>query len=317
MFASLSLSLLPFFLLPVVQAANTTNPLDVDPFTDAKNDPRNPLKYIPSKGLALTACAAYALVVLASVGWSFKHRARYMFTLMISGALYAIGLYFRTVFAKDPHNISKFIVMHMLIVLSPCGLIATVYMLLGRLALSLNADELLLIRASRITKVYVASDIITLIIQAGGGSMGIADSESMRNLGSKIFLVGMILQCISFISYLIVFGLFIHRMRTWRGPQWESRHKSPFSHWTALALSIAISCLGISIRTVYRTLEAGEGMHGPLATTESYYYILDCLPLWISTVVFVCTWPPIYLAIPEIAASESVLELNSSPYSKV
>ncbi|CUA71467.1 hypothetical protein RSOLAG22IIIB_09585 [Rhizoctonia solani] len=83
---------------------------------------------------------------------------------MISGALYALGLYFRTVFAKDPHNISKFIVMHMLVVLSPCGLIATVYMLLGRLALTLRADDLLLIRASRITKVYIVSDVGKYIV---------------------------------------------------------------------------------------------------------------------------------------------------------
>ncbi|CAE6356797.1 unnamed protein product [Rhizoctonia solani] len=101
------------------------------------------LRYIPSKGLAFTACAAYAIVV---------------------GALYALGLYFRTVFAKDPHNISKFIVMHMLVVLSPCGLIATVYMLLGRLALTLRADDLLLIRASRITKVYIVSDVGKYIV---------------------------------------------------------------------------------------------------------------------------------------------------------
>ncbi|CAE6434340.1 unnamed protein product [Rhizoctonia solani] len=284
---SLSLTILLSLLLPAVQAANTTSPLDVDPFTDAKNDPRNPLRYIPSKGLAFTACAAYGLVVLASIGWSFKYRARYMLTLMISGALYALGLYFRTVFAKDPHSISKFIMMHMLIVLSPCGLIATVYMLLGRLALTLGANDLLLINPSRITKIYV------------------------------IFLVGMILQCISFLSYLVVFSIFIHRMRTWRGPQWESRHKGPLRHWTALALSIGISCVGITIRTIYRTLEAGEGMNGALATTESYYYVLDCVPLWISSVVFVCTWPPFYLAGPVIASSESVLELNSSLYPKV
>ncbi|KAL5633670.1 hypothetical protein ACGC1H_005773 [Rhizoctonia solani] len=147
--------------------------------------------------------------------------------------------------------------------------------------------------------------------------MGISSSESTRNLGSKLFLIGMILQCISFISYLIVFGVFIQRVRTWRGPQWESRHKDPLRHWTALALSITISCVGISIRTIYRTLEAGEGMHGALATTESYFYILDCFPLWISTIVFVLTWPPVYLDVPKIVGSESVLELNPSPYSKV
>ncbi|KAF8732522.1 RTA1 like protein, partial [Rhizoctonia solani] len=99
MSTSLSLALLSFYLLPAVHAASTsvtTTPQKIDPFTDAKNDPRNPLRYIPSKELAWTASVAYFLVVLASIAWSFKYRARYMLTLMISGALYALGLYFRT-----------------------------------------------------------------------------------------------------------------------------------------------------------------------------------------------------------------------------
>lgn len=46
---------------------------------------------------------------------------------------------------------------------------------------------------------------------------------------------------------------------------------------------------------MYRTIELSEGYHGKLATTESYFYGLDTLPLFISIVIFVPFWPGRYI----------------------
>ena len=42
---------------------------------------------------------------------------------------------------------------------------------------------------------------------------------------------------------------------------------------------------------MYRTIELSEGYHGKLATTESYFYGLDTLPLFVAVVAFVPFWP--------------------------
>ncbi|KAG8705638.1 hypothetical protein FRC09_002836 [Ceratobasidium sp. 395] len=202
-----------------------------------------------------------------------------MITLIISAAIYAGGCYMRIVFAKDPHTLNKFIAMHSAIVLSPCGFIATVYMLLGRLARHLHADDLLLLRPSIITKVYMT--YVALLMQATGGGMGATNSQTTRDLGAKIFLAGFVAQCVSFVSYLVIFGLFVHRMRSWRAPQWDSRPNGQFLHWTTLMWAIAICCAMITIRTAYRTVEAAQGLEGYLAIHEPYFYALDCIPLWI------------------------------------
>ncbi|KAJ1305434.1 hypothetical protein OPQ81_000444 [Rhizoctonia solani] len=266
-----------------------------EPYINPKDDKRNPLRYIPNKPLAVISGLLYLAVPLVCLFWARKHWARYMLTIMIGGACYATGLFMRLPFGANPHELGLYIIMNMFTVLSPCAFIATVYMLLGRLALHLNADEFLLVKASIITKLFLTSDIVTLLIQATGGGMSVM--ENLSNLGKKIFLIGLIIQLISFVIYTGVFAIFLHRMKVNRPQEWIlPRNVSEFfSHWTALAGSLVVSCIGIFIRSVFRTVENSQGFDGYLATHEAYFYALDTLPLFIATVVFVVTWPPLYL----------------------
>ncbi|KAG9076849.1 hypothetical protein FS749_011326 [Ceratobasidium sp. UAMH 11750] len=156
-------------------------------------------------------------------------------------------------------------------------------------------------------------------MQATGGGMGAAQSQSTRDLGAKIFLIGFIAQCVSFVSYLLIFALFVHRMRIWRAPQWDSRPDGRFRHWTTLMWAIALCCAMITVRTAYRTVEAAQGLEGYLATHEPYFYLLDCIPLWIGIVAFVVVWPPNYLSLNNKPAprSDSQLELRTPLYTRV
>jgi hypothetical protein len=99
----------------VLAAGDETSPIEIDPFADPAHDPRNrsflshsshkngllinsfsAQKYIPNHTWALIATGCYGFVVVASLAWSLKYRARYMITLIISAAIYAGGLYMRT-----------------------------------------------------------------------------------------------------------------------------------------------------------------------------------------------------------------------------
>ncbi|KAJ1305433.1 hypothetical protein OPQ81_000443 [Rhizoctonia solani] len=274
---------------------------------------RNILGYIPNKPLAIISGLLYLAVPAICLFWARKRWARYMLTIMIGGVCYAIGLFMRLPFGSSPDKLGLYIVMNMFTVLSPCAFIATVYMLLGRLALHLNADEYLLIKARVITKLFLTSDIVTLLVQAAGG--GMSAMESLNQLGKKIFLVGLIVQLISFVLYMGVFAVFLHRMKVNRPEECTlPRNASEFfTHWTALAGSLVVSCIGIFVRSVFRTIENSQGYHGYLATHEVYFYALDTLPLFIATVVFVVTWPPLYLTRYGRAASvDTAVEMGAS-----
>lgn len=165
-------------------------------------------------------------------------------------------------------------------------------------------------------------EIVTFLIQGGGGGLGAARDDNMRNIGSKvrlckwyeyanlttavlqIFLVGLILQLISFLIFIYVFVVFCYRLHKHRRHEWDSRPQGLMGHWLAVIISMAISCVFIvvranstqiptyeldldylsQVRSVYRTIENGETQKGPLATQEAYFYLLDCLPIWFAIV---------------------------------
>jgi hypothetical protein len=48
----------------------------------------------------------------------------------------------------------------------------------------------------------------------------------------------------------------------------------------------------MQVRSIFRLIEYAQGHDGPLKTTETWFYLLDALPLWISMTLFCIIWPP-------------------------
>lgn len=276
-------------LLLCVVAQNSTEP-------EAHERVGGHLGYIPNTGAAVIFFLLYGLVAAHGSWLMYHYRGRYMTALVICGYIYALGLILRIAYGKNYTSLGLYVFLNMCTVLSPCGFIATVYILLGRLSRHLHAEEYLLIKPNVITKLYVSSDVITLLVQATGGAMAGSDDVDKAKLAGKIFLVGLILQLISFASYMMVFALFIYRMKSERVVQWNDTRTKPLRwHWKGIVWAVAISCLGITIRCIYRTVEGGQGFDGYLLTHEAYFYILDCLPLLFAIIVYNFVWPPAIL----------------------
>ncbi|KAF4575418.1 hypothetical protein EYR36_006777 [Pleurotus pulmonarius] len=182
----------------------------------------------------------------------------------------------------------------MFVLLSPCAFIASTYALLGHLATYLDSGDLLpLVSPRRITLAFVASDVITFLIQAGGGGLLASSRESKTiDLGNNMFLVGLILQLISFIIFSLIFVWFLIRVYIRRPDIWTfDSHKSWTNDWRALSAAMAVTCIGILIRSVFRTAEKAEGFGGPLSTSETMFYALDTLPLFVAVAILVPFWP--------------------------
>jgi len=100
---------------------------------------------------------------------------------MIVGEIaYGLGFVLRVELHSDPDSSGFFIAEYLLIVLAPCSFIATLYMLLNRISGLLQCLQYLWIRPTRITTLFVTSDVITFLIQAGGGSFSVATSDPSK-----------------------------------------------------------------------------------------------------------------------------------------
>lgn len=79
--------------------------------------------------------------------------------------VYALGVAIRFGLHLHPESLPLYIVQNLFVVLSPCGFIAGEYVLLGRLAIWLKADQHMLVPPRKITLVFVLSDVSTFFIQ--------------------------------------------------------------------------------------------------------------------------------------------------------
>jgi hypothetical protein len=61
--------------------------------------------------------------------------------------------------------------------------------------------------------------------------------------------------------------------------------------WFPLAWAFAVACVGIFVRSIFRTVENAQGFHGYLSVHEVYFWTLDALPLVIAIAVFIPYWP--------------------------
>jgi len=262
------------------------------PDIDPKDDPKNPLRYIASNTLTAVALAAVVLVAVCHAWNYWKLRGKCMLPMVIGDWTYALGFAVRFALHSNPDSETVYILFDLLIVLSPCAFIATEYMILGRLTRYLDCSKHLLIAPQKIARVFVISDVITFLIQAGGASLSTAKTLSAIRAGEHIFLAGLILQLISFCVFLGIYLRFLYLV--WRHePQlWNAdRSKVWYDDWRALAWALFLSSTAVFIRCTYRVIELSQGYRGRLSTTEAYFYALDTLPLCIAIAMYVPFWP--------------------------
>ncbi|KAA1466423.1 RTA1-domain-containing protein [Dentipellis sp. KUC8613] len=271
-----------------------------DPFADPKNDPYNPLHYITTNSLTLTGYLLFDVVANAHFLCMWRTRSWWMSVLVIGELTMSFGFIFRWPLHKYPDSIAWYIMQDLFIVLSPCAFIAADYMILGRLVRHLACEQhLRLVPPHRITRFFVISDIVTFLIQANGGSIAAHPTAITAKIGSYVMLVGLILQLLSFLVFTAIFGIFVYRVRKYEPQVWSrDSAKRWYSDWRTFTVVVAINCLGIIVRSVYRTVEMSEGFSGPLSTTEGYFYGLDTLPLFIAVVVYVPFWPGRFIPAP-------------------
>ncbi|KAF7314403.1 hypothetical protein MKEN_00913100 [Mycena kentingensis (nom. inval.)] len=304
LFLFMKSALPPLLILAALTAAVFAS--DDDPLVDA-NGQRIIGGYIPRKSLSYLGIAAFGISALIQWIYFFtvKPRKNFLLYLTIGMTTMAIGFALRILFINDPVVIGKYIATTLFILLSPCLFLATDYILLHELVLTFPREigqRALLIPDRLIVRIFVWSDVSTFLLQSAGGGLSASKNPDSANLGNKIAMVGVILQAVSFFLFSVVFGIFGWRVRkhfpkAWKpSPQYGNAPFNPFStkpvqDWRILFYAVCITCVGITIRSVFRAVEFAGGHDGPIQTTEAYFYFLDALPLWISMTLFCIIWP--------------------------
>ncbi|GAB7344710.1 hypothetical protein MBLNU457_3182t1 [Dothideomycetes sp. NU457] len=238
----------------------------------AKSDYAVLWHYTPSVAAAAIFTVLFAgLTCLHSVKLLQK-RTWFCIPLVIGGLFEIIGYACRVWSHYNLKSATPYAIQSTLILLAPILFAASVYMFLGRLIRAVDGESHALIRTKWLTKIFVCSDILCFLIQAGGGGYLVtAKTENQVATGEHMILAGLILQIVIFLFFVSVAVTFNLRMSSYP----TAIASSGRLEWQKLLYSLyAVSAL-ITVRNIVRTAEYAAGATGYLLGHEWTTYVFD------------------------------------------
>lgn len=177
-------------------------------------------------------------------------------------------------------KLMPFAAQNTMILLAPVLFAASIYMTLGRVIQTVDGAKHSIIRPSRLTKLFVTGDILSLVIQ--GSAAGLMIISRFAKVGQGIVVAGLVIQIIIFGIFCQTTLLFHRRMR--RNP--AARYIPAEVKWELiLRMLYGVSAL-IMTRSVFRVVEFIMGQDGFLLTREWPLYVFDSVPMLFVMLIF-------------------------------
>ncbi|KAI1208639.1 RTA1 like protein-domain-containing protein [Annulohypoxylon truncatum] len=258
--------------------------------------------YYPSFSAALAFAILFGLLTLAHLYQGIAYRKKFCWVIVMASFWETMAYLFRTVSTRYQSNTAIYLVFQIFILLSPLWVNAFCYMVLGRMIHFFTPSRQVFgIPAPNLAAAFVTFDFIAFCIQLAGGSMAGPTAPADEQLKAiHIYMGGVGLQqffIVVFVVFAVKFQLDMRDLRTFSSqqPSWRSG-------WRPLLFTLYASLTCITIRIIFRLVEFSSGSTGvsnPLLTNESYFYVLEAMPMLFAILSFNVIHPGIALVGPE------------------
>ncbi|KAH8707655.1 RTA1 like protein-domain-containing protein [Phaeosphaeriaceae sp. PMI808] len=277
-----------------------------------------PYRYHPSRTAAIIFLVIFGLTTITHFYQVCRRRTWYFVPLVIGGIFEVLGFFGRILSAKDLWAIGPYIMQSLLLLVAPALFAASIYIILGRVILLTDGEKHSVLRRQWLTKVFVTGDVLSFIVQGGGGGMQAAGTLELLHAGEKVIIVGLFIQLAFFGVFIVVAGLFHWRLvkanpkpssKGFRTSYTQSSadpaprrltasSSAPLSPnefnihdlpWKRHIYALYVASALIMVRSLFRVVEYVQGNNGYLLRHEVYLYIFDgslmfivmCLFNWI------------------------------------
>ncbi|KAJ5278890.1 hypothetical protein N7478_004262 [Penicillium angulare] len=237
--------------------------------------------YNPSTAAAVIFLVLFGISAVLHTYQLFRTRTWLMIPFLLGAYMETIGYIGRLLSAQQAPDFTKgpYIIQSLLILIAPAFLAASIYMLLGRIIRMIEAEKYALIRVSWMTKIFVAGDVLSFLMQASGAGLMVS-SSSGPSLGEKVIIGGLFVQIIFFGFFTI--SAVIFQTRVSRSPTGRSAELQKV--WTSHMATLYTTSILILVRSVVRVVEYIQGYDGFLMKHEVFIYVFDALPMLIAVV---------------------------------
>ncbi|ODV90245.1 hypothetical protein CANCADRAFT_24188 [Tortispora caseinolytica NRRL Y-17796] len=233
--------------------------------------------------------------------------------LVIGCALETTGYVARVVSHYHPWQINPFLIQIICLTIAPAFMMGGVYNIVGKIVVIYGQNLVSHFKPATYSYVFIALDIVCLILQGAGGGMAAVALQNYENIdpGTNIMIAGIALQVAVMVLFMLVSLLIYFRIRKASKagyysakpknapdvssyklyPELLAHTRKPFFKYFIIGTIIAV--LFIFTRCVYRLFELGGGWRGHLMVEEGYFLVLDGLMLFLACLVLTVAHPGI------------------------
>ncbi|KAK0101215.1 hypothetical protein ONS95_012803 [Cadophora gregata] len=219
------------------------------------------------------------LLALAQLVLGIKYKTGLVCVSMLLGlACESLGYVARILLHYDPFNRAYFLWYLITLTLGPVFIAAAIYLCLGRIVM-VYGEGMSRIRARSYTVIFMACDLISLVVQAGGGGLAASVplwNQNLIDIGTNILVAGLSFQVASLFAFLVCSADFLLRVRK-RKDERKVENADLYNDrkFKLFLVSLAFATLCLFVRTVFRSVELSEGFSGRLANSEVQFMVLD------------------------------------------
>ncbi|KAJ5826655.1 hypothetical protein N7447_003418 [Penicillium robsamsonii] len=243
--------------------------------------------YTPSATAGYAFLVIFGIATVVHLVMMFPFRAAYFIPLVLGGVCESFGYYGRAWSHEDRTEISSWALQEMLILCAPPLIAATIYMVLGRIIRSFNAEHLVSMTPKKITVIFVLNDILTFCTQLGGAGVQVTGDAHVMAIGKKVVLAGLIFSLVVF-AFFIWIAVTLHR-RLNNTPT-DTLMMNDL-HWRRYMWALYAACSALMLRNLVRTIQFGASESSTVNQKELFIYVFDGFPMFFSMIVLVVYHP--------------------------
>ncbi|RYP73561.1 hypothetical protein DL770_007751 [Monosporascus sp. CRB-9-2] len=245
-------------------------------------------EYRPNKAAGNAFVILFGLASLAHLLCMVRFRAWFCIPLLLGGISETFGYHARATASDNPVKTGPFIMQNLLILAGAPFLAATIYMVLGRVIVALEAQRHSILNVRWMTKIYVLIDIACIFSQFIGAAMP-ASGEPDAFVKARIILIaGLVTQLVA-LSVFIATCWQVHRRLMRDPPSLVAAISWQRYFWVIEAMTVLMI-----VRGVVRALEYLQGEHGFVISHEIFIYLFDAGPMFL-VMLALLVWHPGWL----------------------
>ncbi|KAK1527161.1 uncharacterized protein CCOS01_07423 [Colletotrichum costaricense] len=268
--------------------------------------------YDPSLAAACVFIVLFSSTLAAHAIFLCKKQTRFFIPFIVGIICEILGYVARAISAAQTPNwqVMPYALQSLMLLIAPSLLAASIYGMLGRLIILSNGQGYSPVKPTILTKVFITSDIISFLVQSGGGGiLTNAKSPSKIQLGENVILVGLFIQLVGFALFIAVTAVFHWRIFQERGQ--NLRYAASWEKFLWVLYGISVLVL---IRSLFRVIEYIQGYNGYLQTTEVFLYVFDAALIFLVTFLLAVFHPSKVMTVDEdgnVISAEGSHELRS------